>query len=137
MNFEMAVLTIERLITNSLPLFLVLKFRIFFLVTFLIGLISISGSQKPNIIIFMADDMGIGDTSAYLKIKLMEGTKPISKTVKTPNIDKFAKKGMIFTDAHAPASSAAPHDILCLRVGLPIAPTSKNKVGFLTVQIAQ
>ena len=100
----MAVLTIERLITNSLPLFLVLKFRIFFLVTFLIGLISISGSQKPNIIIFMADDMGIGDTSAYLNIKLMEGTKPISKTVKTPNIDKFAKKGMIFTDAHAPAS---------------------------------
>ena len=52
----------------------------------------------------MADDMGIGDTSAYLKIKLMEGTKPISKTVKTPNIDKFAKEGMIFTDAHAPAS---------------------------------
>ena len=38
----------------------------------------------------MADDMGIGDTSAYLNIKLMEGTKPISKTVKTPNIDKLA-----------------------------------------------
>ena len=52
----------------------------------------------------MADDMGIGDTSAYLDINLMEVTEPISKTVKTPHIEKFAKEGMIFTDAHAPAS---------------------------------
>ena len=41
----------------------------------------------------MADDMGIGDTSAYLEINLMEGTEPLSKTVKTPHIEKFAKEG--------------------------------------------
>tara|TARA_Y100000588_G_scaffold313036_1_gene339969 strand:+ start:174 stop:2282 length:2109 start_codon:yes stop_codon:yes gene_type:complete len=52
----------------------------------------------------MADDMGIGDTSAYLGINLMPNTKPIAKTLRTPNIERFGKQGMIFTDAHAPAS---------------------------------
>jgi arylsulfatase A len=60
--------------------------------------------KKPNVIIFMADDMGIGDTSAYLGINLMLNTKAIAKTLKTPHIEKFAKQGMVFTDAHAPAS---------------------------------
>lgn len=60
--------------------------------------------KKPNILIFMADDMGIGDTSAYLGIHLMPSTKAIVKTLKTPNLENFAKQGMIFTDAHAPAS---------------------------------
>ena len=71
--------------------------------TFWMGLAS-ARSNKPNVIIFMADDMGIGDTSAYLGINLMANTKPIAKTLKTPNIEMFAKQGMIFTDAHAPAS---------------------------------
>ena len=70
---------------------------------FWMGLASAQPS-KPNVIIFMADDMGIGDTSAYLGINLMANTKPIAKTLKTPNIEMFAKQGMIFTDAHAPAS---------------------------------
>ena len=60
--------------------------------------------SKPNIILFMADDMGIGDTDAYLNISLIKGSKPVGKTLKTPNIEKFAKQGIIFTDAHAPAS---------------------------------
>ncbi len=60
--------------------------------------------KKPNIIIFMADDMGIGDTSAYLGVRLMENTEPINMTLKTPNIEKFSKRAMVFTDAHAPAS---------------------------------
>ena len=59
---------------------------------------------KPNVVLFMADDMGIGDTSAYLGVKLTPVTKPIEKTLRTPNLDKFASMGMLFTDAHAPAS---------------------------------
>ena len=59
---------------------------------------------KPNIILFIADDMGIGDTDAYLNISLIKGSKPVGKTLKTPYIEKFAKQGIIFTDAHAPAS---------------------------------
>ena len=52
----------------------------------------------------MADDMGLGDTSAYHNVSLIPGTKPIDKTLKTPNVEKFSKQGIIFTDAHAPAS---------------------------------
>ncbi len=52
----------------------------------------------------MADDMGLGDSSAYQNVKLTVGAKPISKTLKTPNLERFAKQGIIFTDAHAPAS---------------------------------
>jgi len=60
--------------------------------------------SKPNIIIMMADDMGIGDTSAYRGVRLMENAEPIEKTLKTPNIEKFSRHAILFTDAHAPAS---------------------------------
>ena len=33
--------------------------------------------SKPNIIIMMADDMGIGDTSAYLGVRLSPSAAPI------------------------------------------------------------
>jgi arylsulfatase A len=60
--------------------------------------------EKPNVVLFISDDMGIGDTSAYLGVKLMPDTEAIARTLKTPNIEKLSKQGMIFTDAHAPAS---------------------------------
>ena len=60
--------------------------------------------QTPNIVLFMVDDMGIGDCSAYLGLKLMPSSSPLTQTLKTPNIEEFAQDGMIFTDAHAPAS---------------------------------
>ena len=69
---------------------------------------------KPNIIIMMADDMGLGDTSAYLDVRLSPDFKPITKTLRTPNLEKFAGKGVIFTDAHAPSSmcSATRYSLL-------------------------
>ena len=33
----------------------------------------------PNILIMMADDMGIGDTSAYLHVQLSPGSPPVEK----------------------------------------------------------
>lgn len=60
--------------------------------------------SKPNIIIMMADDMGLGDTSAYLGVRLMKNAPPVAKTLRTPNLDAFAKQAILFTDAHAPAS---------------------------------
>ncbi len=59
---------------------------------------------KPNIIIMMADDMGLGDTSAYLGLRLGPNSPPIEKTLRTPNIERFAKSAMVFTDGYAPAS---------------------------------
>jgi arylsulfatase A len=59
---------------------------------------------KPNIIVMMADDMGLGDTSAYLGVRLNPDSDPISRTLRTPQLEDFAKQGVVFTDAYAPAS---------------------------------
>ncbi len=53
--------------------------------------------KKPNVVIILTDDMGYGDISCYN-----------SKQVKTPNIDKLAKKGVRFTDFYVPTPYCAP-----------------------------
>src|SRR5436190_3835479 len=47
-------------------------------------------TSRPNIIVFLADDMGWMDCGAYG-----------SQYYETPNIDRFAKRSMRFTDAYA------------------------------------
>jgi len=54
--------------------------------------------RKPNIIFIMADDMGFGDVGCY---------NPESK-IPTPNMDKVAKQGMRFTDAHSSSAVCTP-----------------------------
>ncbi|WP_111708205.1 sulfatase family protein [Lutibacter citreus] len=56
---------------------------------------------KPNVIVVLADDLGVGDVSKYRR---MHNPKII---IETPNIDKIAENGMLFTNAHAPASLCA------------------------------
>ncbi|MFW6277630.1 MAG: sulfatase-like hydrolase/transferase, partial [Prolixibacteraceae bacterium] len=46
-------------------------------------------STNPNVVIIMADDMGIGDVEAY---------NPESK-IPTPNMNTLAEEGMRFTNA--------------------------------------
>ncbi|MDV7185921.1 arylsulfatase [Lutibacter sp. TH_r2] len=58
-------------------------------------------TKKPNIIVVLADDVGVGDISKYRRL---HNPKII---VETPNIDKLAEGGMLFTNAHAPASLCA------------------------------
>ena len=53
---------------------------------------------NPNVIIILADDLGYGDLSCY---------NPESK-VSTPNLDKLAKEGTLFTDVHSPSSVCTP-----------------------------
>ena len=60
--------------------------------------VSISAQEKPNVIFILADDLGYGDVSVL---------NPKSKII-TPHIDKLAKSGMIFTDAHSPSSVCTP-----------------------------
>ena len=52
-------------------------------------------AEKPNIIIIYADDMGYGDCTV---------NNPESK-IPTPNIDRLAKEGLQFTDAHSPSTT--------------------------------
>lgn len=53
--------------------------------------------QKPNVIVIYADDLGFGDLSCYG-----------SKTIKTPNIDQLARKGLLFTQAHTTSATCTP-----------------------------
>lgn len=53
--------------------------------------------QKPNIIIINADDLGYGDVSCYGAVK-----------INTPNIDRLAKAGIRFTNAHCTSATSTP-----------------------------
>jgi arylsulfatase A len=57
-----------------------------------------ASEAKPNIIFVLFDDLGYGQPKCY-----REGTE-----FKTPNIDRLAKEGMRFTDAHSAASVCTP-----------------------------
>ena len=57
-----------------------------------------SGGKKPNIVVIMGDDIGMWNIGAYHR-GMMAG--------RTPNLDKLAKEGMLFTDYYAEASCTA------------------------------
>ncbi|MBS0000771.1 MAG: arylsulfatase [Cyclobacteriaceae bacterium] len=52
----------------------------------------------PNIVYILADDMGYGD---------IEALNPGSK-IPTPNLNRLAAEGMVFTDAHSPSAVCTP-----------------------------
>lgn len=57
-----------------------------------------SKEKKPNILVIMGDDVGWFNIGAYHR-GIMSG--------KTPNLDKLASEGMLFTDYYAEASCTA------------------------------
>ena len=58
----------------------------------------VTAAELPNIVFVLADDLGWGDPQCY---------QPESK-IPTPNIDRLAKEGVRFTDAHTPSSVCSP-----------------------------
>ena len=54
--------------------------------------------QKPNIVIIYTDDQGYGDVAAL---------NPDAK-FRTPNMDKLANEGIIFTDGHSSDAVCTP-----------------------------
>ena len=56
-----------------------------------------TGAENPNIIFILCDDMGYGDLACYGQ-----------KYIETPNIDKLAQEGMLFTQAYAGSPVSAP-----------------------------
>ncbi len=55
--------------------------------------------SKPNIVYILCDDLGYGDVHCY---------NPERGKIATPNFDKMATQGMIFTDAHTSSSVCSP-----------------------------
>jgi arylsulfatase A-like enzyme len=73
----------------------------------LIGLVGLSAAwpaqaadapKRPNIVYILTDDLGYGDPGCYNK----------DSKIPTPNIDRLAREGMRFTDAHTPSSVCSP-----------------------------
>ncbi|MFK8113672.1 MAG: sulfatase-like hydrolase/transferase [Rubripirellula sp.] len=54
-------------------------------------------ADKPNFIVFLADDLGWGDLGCYGHPK-----------IQTPNLDKFASEGVRFTQAYAACGVCSP-----------------------------
>lgn len=62
-----------------------------------IGGIFAQQSDKPNIVLIYADDIGFGDFSCYGATR-----------IETPNVDALANNGMRFTNAHSAAATSTP-----------------------------
>lgn len=56
-----------------------------------------AAAPPPNIVLIYADDIGYGDVGCYG-----------ATAVKTPNIDRLAKAGVRFTDAHSSSATCTP-----------------------------
>jgi arylsulfatase A len=55
-------------------------------------------AAKPNIVLILADDLGYGDVRCL---------NPDGK-IATPEIDRLAAAGMVFTDAHSSSAVCTP-----------------------------
>jgi arylsulfatase A len=54
--------------------------------------------KRPNIVVILADDFGVGDIQAHY---------PDNK-IPTPYLDRLVHQGMSFTDAHSPSAVCSP-----------------------------
>ncbi|MCA8964122.1 MAG: sulfatase-like hydrolase/transferase [Planctomycetes bacterium] len=72
--------------------------------------------DKPNVVIFLADDLGYGDLGCY--------GHPI---LETPNLDAFAAAGVRLTDCHAAGTVCSPS-----RAGL-LTGRTPYRLGFYTI----
>jgi arylsulfatase A-like enzyme len=84
-----------------------------------------SQNSKPNIIVIMGDDVGMWNIGAYSR-GMMAG--------KTPNLDKVAAEGMLFTDYYAEASCTAGRAAfvtgeLPIRTGMTTVGQAGAKIG--------
>jgi len=87
-----------------------------------------AAKKKPNILVIWGDDVGISNISAYTQGLV---------GYRTPNIDKIANDGIIFTDYYAEQSCTAGRATFITgqtafrtglsKVGMPGAPQGMNE----------
>lgn len=69
-----------------------------FLLGFFLGIFSLHSAQaQPNMILFLADDLGYGDLGCY--------GHPV---IRTPNLDAFAKQGVRLTQCYSGSAVCSP-----------------------------
>lgn len=81
--------------------------------------------NAPNILILYADDMGIGDMSVY---------NPLRGKIHTPNLDRLAAQGMMFTDAHSAGAVCSPSRYGLLTGRYPFRTSDNANVGIYGVR---
>lgn len=59
--------------------------------------LNLCAQESPNIIVIYTDDLGYGDLSCYG-----------ATVVNTPNIDRLAREGLLFRNAHATSATCTP-----------------------------
>jgi arylsulfatase A len=63
-----------------------------------------TSEPPPNIIVMLADDMGMGDTSAYQDLT----GNPDTAQVYTPGMERLARIGVRMSDAHSTSTRCSP-----------------------------
>lgn len=58
---------------------------------------TLKAQEFPNVVLIYADDLGYGDVGAYG-----------ATGIRTPNIDRLAREGIMFTDGHASSATCTP-----------------------------
>src|SRR4051812_35810544 len=54
------------------------------------GLVQAADAPRPNVVLFLADDLGYGDLACYG-----------NTVIETPNLDKFASQGLRLTQCYS------------------------------------
>jgi arylsulfatase A-like enzyme len=71
---------------------------LFTLCALLCGYLPAAAPTRPNIVFILADDLGWSDTTLYGKTKFYQ----------TPNLERLAKRGMLFTRAYSASPLCSP-----------------------------
>lgn len=74
---------------------------------------------RPNIILLLADDLGYNELGSYGQ-----------KIIKTPNLDRLASDGMIFTDFYAGNAACAPSRAVLLTGKNPSKVSIRGNAGY-------
>ncbi|MFT6596114.1 MAG: arylsulfatase A-like enzyme [Akkermansiaceae bacterium] len=92
-------------------------------------------ADKPNILFFFVDDMGWQDTS----VSFHSSETELNRQYRTPNMERLAKKGLLFTSAYAcsicspsrvslmTGQNAARHGVTCWTLRKDRSPERPNK----------
>ena len=90
-----------------------------------------SGDRPPNIVLILADDLGVNDISTF-------GGGVAGGLVPTPNIDRIARDGVNFTQGYAGNATCAPSRAMLMsgryptRTGFEFTPTPDNMARVVT-----
>jgi arylsulfatase A-like enzyme len=94
MNYDRTIMRTKRATLYNLP-FVGAVISVWL---FTVGVTHAADTKKPNILVIWGDDIGYSNISAY-NLGMMG--------YRTPNIDRIAKEGALFTDAYAQQSCTA------------------------------